>query len=61
VFDFEAAIRLKAWDDLTEVILKTDCCKSMEMYEKMADMLLSDSSIPAAGMSYAVSRACPLS
>ncbi|OBT69660.1 hypothetical protein VE03_00976 [Pseudogymnoascus sp. 23342-1-I1] len=48
VFDFEAAIRLKAWDDLTEVILKADCCKSMDIYEKMSDMLLSDPSIPVA-------------
>ncbi|OBT49348.1 hypothetical protein VE00_00485 [Pseudogymnoascus sp. WSF 3629] len=46
VFDFEAAIRLKAWDDLTEIILKADCCKSMKIYERMSDMLLSDSSIP---------------
>lgn len=50
VFDFEAAIRLKAWDDLTEVILKADCCKSMDIYEKMSDMLLSDPSVPIAGM-----------
>ncbi|KFZ02357.1 hypothetical protein V500_00246 [Pseudogymnoascus sp. VKM F-4518 (FW-2643)] len=48
VFDFEAAIRLKAWEDLTEVILKADCCKSMNIYEKMSDMLLSDPSIPVA-------------
>ncbi|KFY45185.1 hypothetical protein V494_01110 [Pseudogymnoascus sp. VKM F-4513 (FW-928)] len=46
VFDFEAAIRLKAWNDLTEIILKADCCKSMNIYEKMSDMLLSDPSIP---------------
>ena len=50
LFDFEAAIRLKAWDDLTEVILKADCCKSMNIYENMSDMLLSDPSIPVAGM-----------
>ncbi|OBT96970.1 hypothetical protein VE01_05545 [Pseudogymnoascus verrucosus] len=48
VFDFEAAIRLKAWDDLTEIILKADCCKSMKIYEKMSDMLLSEPSIPVA-------------
>lgn len=53
VFDFEAAIRLKAWDDMREIILKADCCKSMDIYEKMSDMLLSDPSIPVAGM-------CPL-
>jgi hypothetical protein len=46
VFDFEAAIRLKAWDDLTEVILKADSCKSLRVYEQMCDMLLSDPSIP---------------
>ncbi|OBT38584.1 hypothetical protein VE00_10937 [Pseudogymnoascus sp. WSF 3629] len=46
VYDFEAAIRLKAWDDLTEVILKADYCKSMKVYEQMSDMLLSEPSIP---------------
>jgi hypothetical protein len=58
VFDFEAAIRLKAWDDLTEIILKADCCKSMKIYEKMSDMLLSEPSIPVAGMClfYTLSR-----
>jgi hypothetical protein len=47
VYDFEAAIRLKAWDHLTEVIIKADSCKSMKVYEQMSDMLLSEPSIPA--------------
>jgi hypothetical protein len=51
VYDFEAAIRLKSWDDLTEVILKADSCKSMKVYEQMSDMLLSEPIIPVTGKS----------
>lgn len=40
-FDFEAACRLKAWDDLTEVIIKAAPCKSMKVFELMADCILS--------------------
>jgi hypothetical protein len=40
-FDFEAACRLKAWDDLGEVILKAEVCKSPRLYELMADCILS--------------------
>lgn len=40
-YDFEAAVQLKAWDDLTEVIVKADICKSMKVYEVMADCILS--------------------
>jgi hypothetical protein len=39
-YDFEAAARLKAWDDLTGVILKAEACKSMKVYELMADCIL---------------------
>ena len=39
-FDFEAACQLKAWDDLGEIILKADACKSSQVYEIMADILL---------------------
>jgi len=40
VFDFEAACHLKAWDDLHEIIIKSDCCKSSRVYELMADCIL---------------------
>lgn len=39
-FDFEAACRLKAWDDLGEVVLKAEVCKSAQAYEIMADIML---------------------
>ncbi|KAK6602521.1 hypothetical protein H4I95_06458 [Botrytis cinerea] len=40
-FDFEAACRLKDWDGLGEIILKAGVCKSMRVYELMADCILS--------------------
>lgn len=40
-FDFEAACQLKAWDDLSSVVLKAEICKSMRVYELMADCILS--------------------
>jgi hypothetical protein len=39
-YDFEAAVRLKKWDDLHEIILKADICKSMKVFELMADCML---------------------
>jgi hypothetical protein len=39
-FDFEAACQLKAWGDLGEVVLKAAMCKSMRVYQLMADCLL---------------------
>lgn len=39
-FDFEAACRLKAWDDLGEVILRAQICREMRIYELMADCIL---------------------
>ncbi|TGO66305.1 hypothetical protein BOTNAR_0064g00120 [Botryotinia narcissicola] len=39
-FDFEAACRLKDWDGLGEIIFKADICKSMRVYELMADCIL---------------------
>lgn len=47
VFDFEAACRLKAWDDLGEAVLKADAFKSAQVYEIMADIILcSDAPTP---------------
>ncbi|KAG4436689.1 hypothetical protein IFR05_007837 [Cadophora sp. M221] len=39
-FDFEAACRLKAWDDLGTIILKANASKATEVYEVMADIIL---------------------
>lgn len=39
-YDFEAAIRLKNWDDLPEIIMKSDICKSRKLFELMADCIL---------------------
>lgn len=41
VFDFEAACRLKDWDGLGDIISKAGICKSMRVYELMADCILS--------------------
>jgi hypothetical protein len=51
-YDFEAAIRLKAWDDLTGIILKADTCKSMKVYELMADCILCCGDAPTHGTSF---------
>lgn len=48
-YDFEAAVRLKQWDDLPEIILKADICKSMKGFELMADCMLCCEA-PTAGM-----------
>ncbi|APA16318.1 hypothetical protein SS1G_14347 [Sclerotinia sclerotiorum 1980 UF-70] len=40
-FDFEAACKLKDWDGLGEIIIKAGVCKSMRVYELMADCILS--------------------
>ncbi len=39
-YDFEAAVRLKKWDDLSEIILKSNICKSIKLYELMSDCIL---------------------
>jgi len=39
-FDFEAACNLKAWNEIGEIILKAEMCKSPRVYEIMADCLL---------------------
>lgn len=39
-FDFEGACRLKAWDDLGQTVLQADACKSSQVYEIMADIIL---------------------
>lgn len=47
-FDFEAACRLKAWDDLENIILKAYTSKTGRVYEIMADCILC-TDIPAQG------------
>jgi hypothetical protein len=48
-FDFEAACHLKAWDSLSEVILKAACCNEPKVYGLMADCMLS-SQAPTQGL-----------
>jgi hypothetical protein len=48
-FDFEAACKLKAWDDLGEIILKVASCNDARVYELMADCILS-SKAPTQGL-----------
>jgi len=40
-FDFEAACHLKSWDQLGEIILRSEVCGSLRVYELMADCILS--------------------
>jgi hypothetical protein len=40
-FDFEAAVRLRYWDGLPTIILKSNACKCMKLYALMADCILS--------------------
>lgn len=49
-YDFEAACQLRDFDNLGEVILRAAVCKSMRVFQLMADCLLC-SDVPTAGMS----------
>ncbi|KAG4295037.1 hypothetical protein FPRO06_01621 [Fusarium proliferatum] len=40
VFDFESAVCLRSWDDLSQIIRKAQICKSEIMYKAMGDCLL---------------------
>lgn len=40
VFDFEAAICLKSWDNLTKIVRQARVCKDEVMYKAMGDCLL---------------------
>lgn len=40
VFDFEGAVRLMDWDDLSEIVRKAKMCKDEVMYKAMGDCLL---------------------
>jgi len=48
-YDFEAAVLLKNWNELPEIISKSDICKSMKLFELMADCMLCCEA-PADGM-----------
>lgn len=39
-FDFEAAVALKRWQDLGEIVLKASACQNIESFKTMADCLL---------------------
>lgn len=39
-FDFEAALALKCWQDLGEIVLKASTCQSLESFKTMADCIL---------------------
>ncbi|KAF7546657.1 hypothetical protein G7046_g9241 [Stylonectria norvegica] len=40
VFDFEGAVYLKSWDDLSQIVRKARVCKDELMYKAMGDCLL---------------------
>ncbi|CCT61743.1 related to transcription factors [Fusarium fujikuroi IMI 58289] len=40
VFDFESAVCLKSWDDLSQIIRKAQICQNETMYKAMGDCLL---------------------
>jgi hypothetical protein len=40
VFDFESAVCLKSWDDLSQIVRKATICKDETMFKAMADCLL---------------------
>ena len=39
-FDFEAAVALKQWHELGEIILKASACRNLEAFKMMADCIL---------------------
>jgi tetratricopeptide (TPR) repeat protein len=49
-YDFEAAVRLKGWDDLGEIVRRAAICRSTKVYELMADCLLCYNEAPTHGM-----------
>lgn len=39
-FDFEAAVALKQWRELSEIVLKASACQNLECFKMMADCIL---------------------
>lgn len=39
-FDFEAAVAMKSWQDLGEIVLKASACQNIESFKIMADCIL---------------------
>lgn len=39
-FDFEAALALKCWQDLGQIVLKASACQNLESFKTMADCVL---------------------
>lgn len=48
-FDFEAAVALKRYDSLREIVLKSNQCKNLETFKAMADCALR-SRLPSEGI-----------
>lgn len=40
LWDLEAAIRLKKWEEIGDCVLKAETCESMKVYEGLCDMLI---------------------
>jgi hypothetical protein len=55
VFDFEGAVALKSWDDLSTIVRKADSCADESSLRAMGDCLLR-SQAPGRGKSYSVIR-----
>jgi len=49
VFDFEAAVALKKWEDLAEVVGKASVCRDTTAYKAMADILFRAEEVPPQG------------
>lgn len=50
-FDFEAAVALKCWPDLGEIVLKAGACQNTESFKTMADCILR-TPVPPEGESF---------
>ena len=40
MFDFEAAARLKAWNDLSQIIQECEECEDLKVWSNLADIIL---------------------
>ena len=40
MFDFEAAARLKAWNDLSQIIQECEGCEDLRVWSNLADIIL---------------------
>jgi hypothetical protein len=49
MFDFEAAVSLKSWDDLSTTVRKAQTCKDLNGLQTMADCILRAQGLPVQG------------